>query len=115
MTRLRDGNTLPSSTHYLTLSHCWGRERIFTLLRSNFESFYQNIDTAKLPKTFQDALWMTRRLGFKHLWIDSLCIIQDSHDDWLKEAPQMGEVYRNATLNLAATGFSDGRKGLFST
>jgi hypothetical protein len=115
MTRLRDGNTLPSSTNYLTLSHCWGREPIFTLLRSNFESFYQNIDRVKLPKTFQDALWMTRRLGFKYLWIDSLCIIQDSYNDWLKEAPQMGEVYRNATSNLATTGFSDGRKGLFST
>lgn len=56
---------------------------------------------------------MTRHLGFKHLWIDSLCIIQDSHDDWLREAPQMGDVYRNAICNIAGTGFSDGSNGLF--
>ncbi|KAK1502880.1 hypothetical protein CTAM01_04869 [Colletotrichum tamarilloi] len=35
-----------------------------------------------LSKTFQDAVLVTRRLGIKYIWIDSLCIIQDSKLDW---------------------------------
>lgn len=113
--RLCCGANLSPSTSYLTLSHCWGRKPIFTLLNSNIELLSESIDKDRLPKVFQDAILMTRRLGFQHLWIDSLCIVQDSHEDWLREAPLMGEVYKNATCNLAATGFSDGRNGLFAT
>ncbi|PMD21413.1 HET-domain-containing protein [Hyaloscypha hepaticicola] len=113
--RLCDGTSLSPSTLYLTLSHCWGREPIYTLLKDNIKHLSETIDRMKLPKVFQDAISMTCHLGFKHLWIDSLCIIQDSREDWLREAPRMGEVYRNATCNIAATGFSDGRNGLFAT
>lgn len=41
--------------------------------------------------------------------------MQDRKEDWLKEAPQMGNVYRNAVCNIAATGFVDGSAGLFVT
>jgi hypothetical protein len=97
------------------LSHCWGREPIYSLLNRNIEELSKHIQTDKLPNVFRDAIFMTHLLGFRYLWIDSLCIIQDSKDDWVKEAPRMGGVYRRAACNLAATGFSDGRNGLFST
>lgn len=34
-----------------------------------------------LPKTGQDAVFIVRKLGFRYLWVDSLCIIQDDEDD----------------------------------
>jgi hypothetical protein len=46
-----------------------------------------------LPKTFKDAIELTRRLGFQYIWIDALCIIQDGRDDWKRECSLMGEVY----------------------
>lgn len=46
-----------------------------------------NIDMDELPKTFQDAIVITRRLGARYLWIDSLYIIQDSVEDWKTNLP----------------------------
>jgi hypothetical protein len=71
------------------------------------------IPVETLSKTFQDAMWLTRVLGFRYLWIDSLCIMQDSEDDWRREAASMKNIYMKATLNIAATAASDGREGLF--
>ena len=68
---------------------------------------------SSLPHTFRDAVQVSRRLGVRFLWIDSLCIIQDSAEDWRNESARMEEVYGNALCNLAATGSSDGNGGLF--
>ncbi|KAG6994223.1 hypothetical protein G7Y79_00046g082740 [Physcia stellaris] len=56
-----------------------------------------------LPRTFQDAVVVARRLDCVYIWIDSLCIVQDSKDDWLYEAGLMGDVYANSLCNIAAT------------
>jgi hypothetical protein len=56
----------------------------------------------QLPKTFQDAVTVTRKLGIRYLWIDSLCIIQDSKADWAEEAPKMSEIYGNSYVTIAA-------------
>jgi hypothetical protein len=45
----------------------------------------------------------TRRLGLRFLWIDALCIIQDSREDWEIESAQMSEIYEGAYVTLAAT------------
>ena len=45
---------------------------------------------------------ITHQLGVRYLWIDSLCIIQDQTEDWLKQAALMGNIYSGGLLNLAA-------------
>jgi hypothetical protein len=64
-----------------------------------------------LSRTFQDALLATISLGFEYIWIDSLCIVQDDKDEWSRESKLMGEVYKNATCNISASGFADGEDG----
>lgn len=66
-----------------------------------------------LPKTLQDSIRLTRAIGVRYLWIDSLCIIQDSNDDWEKEAARMGTLYAQARLVIAATLGADAEAGLF--
>lgn len=61
-----------------------------------------SIDEASLPKTFKDAIKLTRQCGVRHLWIDSLCIIQDSITDWAAESSTMGDVYQNSVCNISA-------------
>ncbi|KAF4306789.1 Heterokaryon incompatibility [Botryosphaeria dothidea] len=56
---------------------------------------------------------ITRFLGIQYLWIDSLCIIQDSAEDWNREAATMGSVYCNATVTIAADGAANGKGGCF--
>lgn len=67
----------------------------------------------KLSATFQHALSVTESLGHSFLWIDSLCIIQDSNHDLQLECSRMWEVYGNSYCTIAATASSDGSEGLF--
>lgn len=46
---------------------------------------------------------VSKYLGYRYLWIDSLCIIQDDHQDWQRESGRMADVYSNADLVLGAT------------
>ncbi|KAM5360405.1 hypothetical protein ACJZ2D_013784 [Fusarium nematophilum] len=55
------------------------------------------------PQNFVDAVRVTRRLGFRYLWIDSLCIIQGDRDDWAEESAKMESVYSNADLVIVAS------------
>lgn len=64
-----------------------------------------------LPQNFQDAIITVRTLGLRYLWIDALCIIQDSAQDWEHEAAQMGTVYNSAYLTIAATSASSSSNG----
>lgn len=100
---------------YLSLSHCWGKIQIKRLLTADMKSMIENIEIRDLPKTFRDAIAITRKLGVRFLWIDSLCIVQDSVEDWQTEALTMQDVYRYAQLNIAATGSTDGNGGCFVT
>jgi hypothetical protein len=52
--------------------------------------FHEGIEVADLPKAFQEAVMITRKLGYKYMWIDSLCIIQASARDWEVQAKVMG-------------------------
>ncbi|KIW33326.1 uncharacterized protein PV07_00183 [Cladophialophora immunda] len=104
---------MPKRVSYLTLSHCWGKSDTIKLLCCNQAAFRTNIAWDDLPRTFQDAVSLTKRLGFLYLWIDSLCIIQDSPEDWDREAKLMGNIYKNAVCNIAASGASDNSQGCF--
>lgn len=111
--KLCQSSKLPRKIGYVTLSHCWGRESIYTLTSSNLKESYRSIQWDALPRVFQDAAEMALKLGFRYLWIDSLCIIQDSQADWASESSNMGRIYKSAALNIAATGFYNGKNGLF--
>ena len=84
------------------------------LLRATEDRFLKEIDFDSLPKTFRNAISLTRFLNIQYIWIDSLCIVQDVGDpDWNREAPLMAEVYGNSFCNIAAANARDGTEGLF--
>ncbi|KAK4443766.1 hypothetical protein QBC34DRAFT_262980, partial [Podospora aff. communis PSN243] len=66
------------------------------------ESFLRGIPVDSLPRTFQHAIAVVRSLGMQYLWIDSLCIVQDSGGaDWEVESSLMASVYGYASVNVA--------------
>ncbi|MCJ1444599.1 MAG: hypothetical protein MMC23_005101 [Stictis urceolatum] len=87
---------------YAALSHCWGRSKHVITTQATLAEWRKVIIFEQLPKTFQDAVVITRRLGLRYLWIDSLCIIQDDRTQWEYESALMGEVYRNAYFTIVA-------------
>ncbi|KAH8683333.1 heterokaryon incompatibility protein-domain-containing protein, partial [Tricladium varicosporioides] len=68
---------------------------------------------SSLPKTFEDAVVITRFLGIRYLWIDALCILQDCEDDWRVQAANMAQVYKNSFLTISAVDSEDSRGGCF--
>ena len=101
------------SVEYLALSHCWGLSKGFRLLEGNYDSCLASIDRSLLTKNMQDAISITRVLGYSYIWIDSLCIIQDSEEDWKAESARMLSVYAGAACTLAATASASGDGGFF--
>jgi hypothetical protein len=111
--RVLNTSDLNPGTVYVTLSHCWGRKPVISLLDNNIKEFQRSLPFESLSKTFQDAVEVTRALGYQYLWIDSLCIIQKPSVDWHQELSFIGDIYSNAILNIATTASVDGNGGLF--
>lgn len=113
--RVVDGFDLPKA-EYIALSHCWGPQggqSTGRLLQSNLDAFRVSVPTEILSKTFVDVCFVARSLGIEYVWIDSLCIVQDSREDWERNAASMWAIYANSYLTIAATASSDGSQGLF--
>ena len=83
------------------------------LTRQNGLSLQEGISLARLPRTFADTVLVSRYLGIRYIWIDSLCIVQDDVQDWETEAATMWQVYSNAYINVAATSSTNSSQGLF--
>jgi hypothetical protein len=106
--------THSEKARYIALSHCWGSHQIITRKKITLENRKQGIEWTDHSKTFQDAVIITRKLGLRYLWIDSLCIIQDDSVDWQVESSKMGQIYRNSYLTVCPTLSANGKGGCFS-
>ncbi|OTB15017.1 hypothetical protein K445DRAFT_376434 [Daldinia sp. EC12] len=92
---------------YACLSHCWGKpkegENPLTLTVKDEEDLRHRVPLDELPRNYQDAIRFCRLLDIRYLWIDALCIVQDSAEDWACESLKMASYYGNCTICLAAT------------
>jgi Heterokaryon incompatibility protein (HET) len=109
-----------SCPEYLTLSHCWGTGELgipedIKTKTDTLQERKTRITVARFPQTFRDAIEITLHLGFRYLWIDALCIIQDSPEDWATESRKMGYIYSHAVLNIDASGSSNSHGGCFNS
>ena len=97
---------------YTALSHCWGLpNKTFLTTHETIADMKAGFTIEHAPATFRDAISITRCLGIRYLWIDSLCIIQRDTADWSNEAARMGSVYANAYLTIAAANAKDDNDG----
>jgi hypothetical protein len=99
------------SNYYAALSYCWGGDQSVMAKCDNIEEFFKQLPVSKLQPTLKDAISTTRELGLQFLWIDSLCIIQDSKDDKIKELSKIHEVYANAYVTIVAANAKDCNEG----
>lgn len=101
---------------YAALSYCWGKpaEDRITLKTANESKFETSIPIDTIPKTIREAMTICTRLGLQYIWVDSLCIIQDSKEDWLKESQKMGAIYAGSAITIAADAAMDSYFGCFN-
>ncbi|KAK8010010.1 hypothetical protein PG990_008975 [Apiospora arundinis] len=111
---------------YAALSYVWGAsgKEALNLYSHNIKDLSERVPPGKVARTILDAIKVTRALGLRYLWVDSLCIIQkpragdgnsDAHQsqaDQLKQLEQMGSIYGHASVVIAATDGEDAQAGL---
>ena len=83
------------------------------LTADTFATLVSGIPPSSLPKTFRNAIALVREFGIRYLRIDSLCILQDSSEDWQQQGDVMGQIYKSCALCLAATSATNCNGGLF--
>ncbi|CEF78928.1 hypothetical protein FGSG_04011 [Fusarium graminearum PH-1] len=109
----------PGDVKYLTLSHCWGESVPIKLLNKLKSIYAKQIPIEDLlqpeAKVFREAMWVTRCLGYRYLWIDALCINQEDENEKAIEVARMDQIYSGATVNLSATSASCGAEGMIFT
>ncbi|GCB27691.1 hypothetical protein AAWM_10576 [Aspergillus awamori] len=116
MFRIVESQQIQHEEHYITLSHCWGSTPSnpnLILLKDTVWNLKEYQPISVLPKTFRDAFTIIERLEVRYIWIDRLCIFQDSPEDWRRESAAMGQIYKNAFLGISALGSSNDAGGCF--
>jgi hypothetical protein len=103
---------------YVALSYVWGTTPSYTTLLANVmqHRLHGGLDRVfhDLPKVIQDSIDLVRRIGLQYLWIDALCIVQDSEQSWNLNAYNMDLIYGNAAFTICAADGSDASTGLLA-
>ncbi len=99
---------------YATLSYRWGDQPPLKLTTSTLAQFStRGLSSDDLPATIKDAVRLCQSLEIPFLWVDCLCIIQDSVSDWHQQAIQMGTIFNQAAVVIRAAAGDDCTHGLF--
>ncbi|TID19584.1 heterokaryon incompatibility protein [Venturia nashicola] len=105
---------------YAALSYCWGKQNLsegseWLLTTENNNLYHVDIVLQDLPPTIRDSISIAWSLGIEYLWIDALCIIQNSAFDWAQEAAKMGGIYFGSVITIAVAGSSSALEGCFNS
>ncbi|KAJ6510355.1 HET-domain-containing protein [Mycena sanguinolenta] len=98
--KLRLGNG--ENQLYVALSYVWGEAQPHCTTTERLEAYISGIDPSLLPQTIKDAIVWTHALGLRYLWVDSLCILQDSKDDKVREIARIRTIFQHSYTTLIA-------------
>jgi Heterokaryon incompatibility protein (HET) len=111
-----NGQELPNCS----LSYSWGFSEPYLMTSLNLSDFQNEIHLSNLPKTFRDAIEVARGIGFRYLWTDALCIMQDgktspvAFNDWEDQAGKMNDIFGSSIVTIAASEAHDGSQGFIT-
>lgn len=102
---------MKTDCRYVALSYRWGQVKHLQLTEVTRKELMTPGGLAgkisSLPNTIQDAIYLCQQINERYLWIDTLCIVQDSDADKDKQINQMDSIYGKAFLTVAAAGGND--------
>jgi hypothetical protein len=96
---------------YICVTHRWVNPdtQLSSTTTLNYRDRISGSGFVHVPPHFRFIFLAAARLGIPYVWIDCLCIIQDSAEDWEAESIKMGEYYQLATFTLTTAGFLPGQ------
>jgi hypothetical protein len=122
--RLVPGDKLPKGATYIALSYLWGSGVVSKPIRTVEANWKFRLESFDLPAqqdcptTYRTAIDVATRLGVHYIWIDSICMIQDSDEDRKRHFSSfeegVGQIYEDACLTLCSVG-SDASNDLLAS
>lgn len=107
----------PRNCCYIALSYVWGELRPgeLTAITATLASLRvpESLRKSTLPPTIWDAMTVCQKLGAQYLWVDRLCIIQDSDTQKSEHIRAMDAIYARSWLTICAVGSPDSHTGLW--
>jgi hypothetical protein len=105
---------------YVALSYIWAAatasaasptDQPFQLDTKSLRSLEEkgSLRTGKLPELIADAMHLCADIGYRYLWVDRLCIVQDAGDMKMEQINAMDAIYHKAVMTIVALG--DGGSG----
>lgn len=100
---------------YAALSYCWGTQgqKVMNTKETRSDLFI-GMPLDELDITIRDAIEVTKKLGFKYIWIDALCIPQDDPEAKGKEIACMADIYGSSTFTIYASRAQAVQEGFLS-
>ena len=97
---------------YAAVSHRWCDKSVPMLVttKNNYYKHTQGITSSEMPAVLNDSIRVTRNMGIRYLWMDTLCLIQDDDKDKEEELPKMGAYYTHAHFTIASSSSRDSRE-----
>lgn len=96
----------PSDTQpkYLALSYIWGDVQQPLLTQAHYQQWQVQgaLRNVEIPQTARDAIRLTQIIGYRYLWVDALCIVQDDDSNRHHQISQMHKIYQQAELTIIA-------------
>ncbi|CAN9413657.1 unnamed protein product [Alternaria alternata] len=90
---------------YVTLSYVWGRPDQDVI-------FQKGVIPECVPRTIEDTLLLTTKLGYRYLWIDRYCIVQEDNMSRQTQIQSMDIIYQQSVLTVVAAAGIDPDYGL---
>jgi hypothetical protein len=94
----------PSTEQYIALSYVWGGTNLLRATSSTIQDLQKPgalRSQHSIPRVVQDAMTVVKKLGHRFLWVDCLCIVQDS-DEKHRHIATMDIIYAQAFLTIVA-------------
>ncbi|KAL8750401.1 MAG: hypothetical protein Q9184_006438 [Pyrenodesmia sp. 2 TL-2023] len=97
---------MPEECQYVTLSYVWGTIPGFMTTKANIKELESpgivHTRAYQLPSTIRDAIDLVRKIGYRFLWIDRLCIVQDDEANVQANIWNMDRIYGQSVLLIIA-------------
>ena len=99
---------------YVILSYVWGKDVRPVLVQDSVLqcSSLGGLRDLVIPRTISDAIQLVKDIGYRYLWVDSLCIVQDDNRDKQRQIPIMDSIYSNAGLVIIVAANSHASAGI---
>ncbi|KAH8773677.1 heterokaryon incompatibility protein-domain-containing protein [Diaporthe sp. PMI_573] len=102
---------------YIALSYVWGQTEMLKTTQETLSSLLKvgalrATSDLRVPRVIRHAISLASKLGERHLWIDSLCIMQDDRESLDQHIRHMASIFEAASFTIVAADGLDAYHGI---